>query len=94
MSEHLERLLENERKHVAQLMRDLEWNKARAERAESRLRANGQQTIPPDVVALVIAARLAVESDGSKKELLALDQAAEAFASRVLWEDEPAERRS
>lgn len=51
--------------------------------------ASGPQPLPADVVRLVIAARIvAVErqDDGALREL---DQASEAFASRVPWGEEP-----
>lgn len=45
-------------------------------------------TVPADVARLVVAARLAVES-GDDDRIAALDEAAEAFAGRVSWDDEP-----
>lgn len=50
----------------------------------------GVERLPADVRRLVIAARRMIEADSAEdRELMAeLDQAAEAFASRVPWENE------
>lgn len=48
------------------------------------------EPLPPDVVRLVIAARnVAFEDQPSREALKELDEASEAFADRVPWEDEP-----
>lgn len=51
------------------------------------------QLLPHDVVRLVIAARDAAFGDHIQDENVRreLDAASEAFASRVPWDDEPAE---
>jgi hypothetical protein len=45
--------------------------------------------LPPDVVRLVIAARVVSFSDQSQEAIDELDCASEAFADRVAWDDEP-----
>lgn len=46
--------------------------------------------LAPDVVRLVVAARgVAFEDQPSREALKELDEASEAFADRVPWEDEP-----
>ncbi|MGO1303645.1 MAG: hypothetical protein ACTMKV_02550 [Sphingomonas parapaucimobilis] len=50
--------------------------------------AFGSGEIPDDVRRLVIAARLAVETDRLDNEILELAKAAEAFANRVGWGNE------
>lgn len=47
--------------------------------------------LPADVVRLVIAARRVAYEGAAEDDLRALDIAAEAFASRVPWDDEPDE---
>lgn len=44
-------------------------------------------SVPADVARLVIAARIVAFEDQSPSSLKELDQASEAFASRVPWED-------
>lgn len=53
------------------------------------LLAGGPPAIPDDVARLVVAARIVAFEDQSADALRELDQASEAFASRVPWEDEP-----
>lgn len=50
--------------------------------------------LPPDVVRLVIAARVAAFEDHIADETVRkeLDEASEAFADRVPWEDQPEEK--
>lgn len=50
--------------------------------------------LPPDVVELVIAARIVAYEDQSPESLRDLDKAAEAFSERVPWEDDPEELRA
>ncbi len=50
---------------------------------------NGEANIQQDVARLVIAARNVAYTDPDPEALRELDQAAEAFASRVGWDDEP-----
>ena len=45
--------------------------------------------LPADVIRLVIAARIVAFSDQGEKAIDELDDASEAFADRVPWEDEP-----
>lgn len=47
--------------------------------------------LPPDVVRLVIAAREVAYEAPTPENLRELDLAAEAFAERVPWENEPEE---
>lgn len=47
--------------------------------------------LPHDVVRLVIAARVVMDEEASPESLHELDRAAEAFSSRVPYEDEPEE---
>jgi hypothetical protein len=47
------------------------------------------QRLPQDVIDLVIAARKVAYEDQSAEAIKALDKAAEAFASRIPWDDEP-----
>lgn len=49
----------------------------------------GPPAVPPDVTALVIAARVVAYEDQSPEALRQLDQASEAFSDRVPWDDEP-----
>lgn len=51
----------------------------------------GGDDVPSDVAALVVAARLCMDEDYDAASRRRLDQAAEAFASRVAWDDEPDE---
>lgn len=51
---------------------------------------NAYGPLPPDVVELVIAARLAFEHR-DQEALDRLDKASEAFADRVPWDDDPTE---
>ncbi len=53
--------------------------------------ADDAGALPTDVVRLVIAARNVAFEDPTPETLRELDQASEAFASRVPWEDEPDE---
>lgn len=46
--------------------------------------------LPQDVIDLVIAAREIMDEGASPESRAALDKAAEKFAGRVAWEDEPA----
>lgn len=48
------------------------------------------QEIPADVRRLVVAARVVAFEDQGTDAIKALDQASEAFADRVRWDDEPA----
>ena len=48
-----------------------------------------EPSLPADVVRLVVAARIVAFEDQSPEALAELDQASEAFADRVPWEDEP-----
>lgn len=48
--------------------------------------------LPDDVRRLVIAARVVAFSDQSKEAMKELDEASEAFADRVPWDDEPSAR--
>lgn len=50
---------------------------------------NGAAPVPPDVAELVIAARIVAYEDQSPEALHALDKAAEAFAERVPWDNDP-----
>lgn len=51
---------------------------------------SNQSALPADVIELVIAARLvAFEDRPSSDAIRRLDQASEAFADRVPWDDEP-----
>lgn len=45
--------------------------------------------LPDDVVRLILAARTVAYLDASKEALRELDNAVEAFARRVAWDDEP-----
>ncbi|MFZ2252646.1 MAG: hypothetical protein WAW13_00560 [Minisyncoccia bacterium] len=45
--------------------------------------------VPADVSRLVVAARLVLDAGHVGEEFAELDAAAEAFAARVLWDDEP-----
>lgn len=47
------------------------------------------QRVPDDVAELVVAARTVAFDDQSAEALKRLDEASEAFASRVPWDDEP-----
>lgn len=47
--------------------------------------------VPADVARLVVAARKVAFEDPSQEQLRELDIASEAFASRVPWDDEPAD---
>lgn len=47
------------------------------------------ETIPQDVIRLVVAARRVAFEDASPGAIKELDAASEAFANRVPWEDEP-----
>lgn len=47
------------------------------------------ERLPQDVVRLVIAARMVAWEDAEQSSLKELQEASEAFASRVPWEDEP-----
>lgn len=47
--------------------------------------------LPADVMRLVVAARRVAYEGAAEDDLRALDIAAEAFASRVPWDDEPDE---
>jgi hypothetical protein len=49
------------------------------------------EPLPPDVVRLVIAARIVAFEDQGPEAIKELDAASEAFADRVPWEDEPEE---
>lgn len=48
-------------------------------------------SVPADVARLVVAARHVAYDVATTDELRELDQASEAFASRVPWDDEPAD---
>lgn len=48
-------------------------------------------TLADDVVRLIIAARIVAFADQSSEAIKELDAASEAFASRVPWENEPAD---
>ncbi len=50
---------------------------------------DGTELLPPDVVRLVIAARIVAFEDQSPEALRELDLASEAFAERVPWDDDP-----
>ena len=50
--------------------------------------AGGRPALPSDVTRLVIAARLVADDGANAESMRELDQAAEAFASRVSWENE------
>ena len=54
-------------------------------------RARAGSGLPGDVVRLVIAARTFAYSDPFPEDKAELDNALEAFANRVGWEDEPDE---
>lgn len=58
--------------------------------AEYRLTKHSanEDALPRDVVRLVIAARRIMDENASAESRSELDQAAEAFASRVPWENE------
>lgn len=45
--------------------------------------------LPSHVIRLVIAARVVAFSDQSQEAIDRLDEASEAFADRVPWNDEP-----
>lgn len=45
--------------------------------------------LPKDVIRLVIAARLVAYGEPDSQAIKELDDAAEAFADRVPWDDEP-----
>lgn len=45
--------------------------------------------LPADVIQLIIAARVVVFSDQSQEAIDRLDDASEAFADGVPWDDEP-----
>lgn len=51
-----------------------------------------EMKLPDDVIRLVIAARVVAFSDQSREAIKELDEASEAFADRVPWEDEPESR--
>jgi len=62
--------------------------------AASAIQAQGQTDmvrVPNDVARLVVAARVVAYQSQGPEALAALDKAAEAFASRVPWDDEPTE---
>lgn len=48
-----------------------------------------KEPLPDDVVRLVIAARIVAFEDRSPEAIKELDEASEAFADRVPWEDDP-----
>lgn len=48
-----------------------------------------EAAVAPDVTRLVVAARAVAYDEIDPETIRELDQAAEAFASRVPWEDEP-----
>lgn len=58
-----------------------------AQTTAERERVDGE--LRDDVRRLVIAARVVAFEDQGEEALRELDQASEAFASRVPWEDEP-----
>ncbi len=72
------------------------WTKIETIRAKQATKPKGSalpvapnNAFPPDVQRLVIAARIVAFEDQSAEALRELDQASEAFADRVPWEDEP-----
>lgn len=62
--------------------RHIEYWKKCAEKAEE---------LSPEVRRLVIAARIVGHEDQGAEAMKELDQACEAFAARVRWDDEPAD---
>lgn len=69
-----------------------EWARENALKAADAILAmlpGGTGCLPDDVVRLVIAARAVAFGDDQAEVLRELDQASEAFASRVPWDDEP-----
>lgn len=48
-----------------------------------------EEELPKDVIRLVIAARKVAFCSSSPEALNELDEASEAFADRVPWDDEP-----
>lgn len=59
-------------------------------RLEKLLSETADQALPKDVTRLVIAARRVAYESQDQGDLKELDEAAEVFANRVPWEDEPA----
>jgi hypothetical protein len=59
------------------------------DRLQAALAAAPTAALPDDVTRLVIAARDVAYSEPTKETLRELDKAAEAFAERVPWDDEP-----
>lgn len=64
-------------------------DEARAALATTKTQDGHANPLPQDVVLLVIAARDVAYGDPTREALRDLDRAAEAFASRVPWDDEP-----
>lgn len=72
------------------------WTKVEAIRAKQAAKPKHSPLpaaveLPADVRRLVIAARIVAFEDQSADALRELDQASEAFADRVKWDDEPKE---
>lgn len=69
-----------------------QWAEKRADdagRLARELVAYRRGSLPQDVINLVIAARIVAFEDQSPEALRSLDEASEAFASRVPWDNEP-----
>jgi len=64
---------------------------AQAQAVEVLKRPEPSDALPADVRRLVIAARKVAFEDQGPEALRELDKASEAFASRVPWENEPAQ---
>lgn len=48
-----------------------------------------QNELTPEMVRLIIAARIVAFGDPTREEIRELGQASEAFADQVPWDDEP-----
>jgi hypothetical protein len=66
-----------------------EWSGEETRRVFDLISAVANAQLPQDVVRLIIAARMVAWEDPDAENLKELQEASEAFASRVPWEDEP-----
>lgn len=77
--------------NCAWLLRELDDLEGTIHRLRATIRGDVRGTLPADVRRLIIAARIVAFEDQSVEALRELDQASEAFADRVPWDDEPEE---
>jgi hypothetical protein len=66
-----------------------EWSGEETRRVFDLISAVANAQLPQDFVRLIIAARMVAWEDPDAENLKELQEASEAFASRVPWEDEP-----